>query len=146
MLCGLFGSDCMADDRDKVSDQYPITAVTQHDLQAEPAQYQKNPKGKNPMSPKTRGKEIHKAGAQRQEKNCAPVNPVNPPLLFFSGHHPTMPAFWKCFLSRRWPNNVPRIARTAVMTIPKSMSAGEVTIESCIFKVFASKPLLAAIS
>lgn len=34
------------------------------------------------MSPKTRGKESHKAGAQRQEKNCAPVNPVNPPLLF----------------------------------------------------------------
>ena len=27
-----------------------------------------------------------------QEKNCAPVNPVNPPLLFFSSHHPTIPA------------------------------------------------------
>ena len=35
------------------------------------------------MSPKTRGKESHKAGAQRQEKNCAPVNPVNPPFAFF---------------------------------------------------------------
>ena len=92
------------------------------------------------------GHRFDKAGAQRQEKNCAPVNPVNPPLLFFSGHHPTMPAFWKCFLSRRWPNNVPRIARTAVMTIPKSMSAGEVTIENCIFSVLASKPLLTAIS
>ena len=39
MLCGLFGSDCMADDRDKVSDQYPITAVTQHDLQAATTRY-----------------------------------------------------------------------------------------------------------
>ena len=49
--------------------------------------------GKNPMSPKACRQESHKAGAQRQEKNCAPVNPVNPPLLFFSSHHPTIPAF-----------------------------------------------------
>lgn len=34
------------------------------------------------MSPKACRQESHKAGAQRQEKNCAPVNPVNPPLLF----------------------------------------------------------------
>lgn len=115
-------------------------------IQAEPAQDQKNPKGKNPVSPKACRQESHKAGAQRQEKNCAPIDPVNPSLLFFFGHHPTMPAFWKCFLSRRWPNNVPRIARTAVMATPKSISAGEVTIENCIFRVLASKPLLAAIS
>lgn len=47
MLCGLFGSDCMADDRDKVSDQYPITAVTQHDLQAAAPRYASLSSGEN---------------------------------------------------------------------------------------------------
>ena len=47
MLCGLFGSDCMADDRDKVSDQYPITAVTQHDLQAATTRYASLSSGEN---------------------------------------------------------------------------------------------------
>lgn len=49
MLCGLFGSDCMADDRDKVSDQYPITAVTQHDLQAAAPRYASLSSGENPV-------------------------------------------------------------------------------------------------
>ena len=31
MLCGLSGGDCMADDRDKVSNQHPLSAVTQYD-------------------------------------------------------------------------------------------------------------------
>lgn len=47
MLCGLFGSDCMADDRDKVSDQYPVTAVTQHDLQAAAPRYASLSSGEN---------------------------------------------------------------------------------------------------
>jgi hypothetical protein len=39
MLCGLFSGDCMADDRDKISDQHPLSATTQHDLQAVASRY-----------------------------------------------------------------------------------------------------------
>lgn len=49
MLCGLFGGDCMADDRDKVSNQHPLSAVTQYDLQAVTARYASLSSGENPV-------------------------------------------------------------------------------------------------
>lgn len=49
MPCGLSGGDCMADDRDKVSNQHPLSAVTQHDLQAVTARYASLSSGENPV-------------------------------------------------------------------------------------------------
>ncbi len=49
MLCSLFGGDCMADDRDKISDRHPLSAVTQHDLQAVTARYASLSSGENPV-------------------------------------------------------------------------------------------------
>ena len=37
--CFLFSGDCMADDRNKVSDQHPLSVTTQHDLQAVASRY-----------------------------------------------------------------------------------------------------------
>ena len=39
----------MADDRDKVSNQHPLSAVTQHDLQAVTARYASLSSGENPV-------------------------------------------------------------------------------------------------
>jgi len=49
MLCGLSGGDCMADDRDKISDQHPLSATTQHDLQAVASRYASLSSGENPV-------------------------------------------------------------------------------------------------
>ena len=48
MFCGLFGGDCMADDRNKVSGQHSLSAVTQYDLQTFTSRYllAKIPSGK----------------------------------------------------------------------------------------------------